>query len=343
MEGIAMSKDHFVVIGNGPAGNQAALTLREKAPNVRIRLISKDREASYRPRLLPDYIAGKIEQDALYTASISSYKDKGIKLRCGQRVVDLNIERKEIILDHKEVIPFTGVIVAVGGQPRIPERLRAFSDLMFTLKTIDDARGWIEKLASVESILMIGGDLTSFAVTRALLHLRKKVYFMLDEDAFWPLRSDDASLEEAGQRLRKKGVAVLGGRTLKSIARLSDDLIEVNANNQRIEVGMIGAFFGLIPNIPFLARSGLTIDRGILVDEYLNAGFEDVYATGDCAQVYHPKIRDYWVSIGHDNAVALGRIAATNLLGGKVPADVAPESIHEIQGIRVNTSWWMEY
>jgi nitrite reductase (NADH) large subunit len=343
MEGVAMSKDHFVVIGNGPAGNQAALTLREKAPDARITLISKDRDASYRPRLLPDYIAGKIEQNALYTASISSYKAKGIKLRSGQQVVDLKIDRKEIVLDHKEVIPYTGVIVAVGGQPRIPERLRAFGDLMFTLKTIDDAKDWIEKLARIESILMIGGDLTSFAVTKALLHLGKKVYFMLDEGAFWPLRSSDASLEEARGRLGDKGVEVLGGSTLKSIARLSDDLIEVQADDRRMEVGMIGAFFGLIPNISFLARSGLTIDRGILVDEYLNAGFKDVYATGDCAQVYHPEIRDYWVSIGHDNAVTLGRIAAANLLGEKVSADVTPESIHEIEGIRVNTSWWMEY
>ena len=106
---------------------------------------------------------------------------------------------------------------------------------------------------------------------------------------------------------------------------------------------MIGAFFGLAPNIQFLARSGLRVDRGILVDEYLNCGYEGVYATGDCAQIYHPEIHDYWVSIGHENAKFLGKAAALNLLGGTVEVEVAKESIFEVQGIKINTSWWTEF
>ena len=72
------------------------------------------------------------------------------------------------------------------------------------------------------------------------------------------------------------------------------------------------------------------------MDEYLNAGFEGIYATGDCAQVYHPELGDYWVSIGHDNAVNLGRLAAMNLVGGKIPAEVGKERLFDIQGIKVN-------
>jgi NADPH-dependent 2,4-dienoyl-CoA reductase/sulfur reductase-like enzyme len=79
------------------------------------------------------------------------------------------------------------------------------------------------------------------------------------------------------------------------------------------------------------------------VDEYLHTGYEGVCATGDCAQIFHRSIRDYWTSIGHDNAVSLGRTAALNLVGGKIKAAVAKESIFEVQGIKVNTSWWMEF
>jgi nitrite reductase (NADH) large subunit len=301
-----MPKAHFVIIGNGPAGNQASLTLREKAPEARITLISRSREACYRPRLL-------------------------------------HLERKELVLDHKEVLNFTGLIIAVGGKPWIPEPLLVFRDLLFTLKTVEDARVWIERLSQVESILILGGDLTSFAVTKALRQLDKKVYFMVDEDAFWPLRPNKELIDEASDRLCQRGVHVLKCRRLKRITPLSDHLFEVLADDQNIEAGMIGAFFGLIPDIRFLARSGLSMDRGILVDEYLNTGSEGIYATGDCAQIYHPEIQDYWISIGHENAMALGEIAALNLVGGKVQAEVAKESIYDVQGIRVNTSWWKEY
>jgi len=338
-----MSEEHFVVIGNGPAGNQAALTLREKAPEDRITLITESREPSYWRRLLPDFIAGKIEEEALYVSSFNSYKSMGIKLRSGQEVVGLDLEGRELILDHKEVLNFTGLIIAVGGKPRIPEPLDVFGDLMFTLKTIGDAKVWIEKLNHVESILMIGGDLTSLALTKALLQLHKEVFFMLDENAFWPLRPNNVLFDEVGQRLVEKGVQVLKCRKLMSVTQISDHLYQIQADDQKIEIGMIGAFFGLVPDIRFLARSGLTIDRGILVDEYLNAGFEGIYATGDCAQIYHPQIRDYWVSIGHDNAVALGRIAAMNLVGERKKAEIDQECIYEVQGINVNTSWWADF
>lgn len=183
--------------------------------------------------------------------------------------MDINLDRRELILDHKEVLPFTGLIIAVGGKPRIPKPLNVFSDLMFTLKTIEDARVWIEKLSRVESILMIGGDLTSFALTKTLLYLQKKIFFLLDEDAFWPLRSNESLLDEVSQKLAERDVEVLRCKRLKSLARLSHHHYRVQVDDQKLEVGMIGAFFGLVPDIRFLARSGLTIDRGVLVDKYL--------------------------------------------------------------------------
>jgi NAD(P)H-nitrite reductase large subunit len=338
-----MGQEHFVVIGNGPAGYEAAMTLKEKAPDAYVSVISRNRESCYRPHLLPDFIAGKIQEDALYVCPTGAYREKGVKLRTGQKVAGLNLLQKGVILDHKEIVRFTGLIVAAGGKPRIPETLLVFRDLLLTLKTLEDARVWIDKLSIADSVLIMGGDLTSFAVTKALLKLNKKVTFMLDEESFWPMRCDRTMLEEAGHRLSLRGVKVLLGRRLKSMVRLSNRACEIQLNGDRITVGLIGAFFGLVPDIRFLVRSGLRIDRGILVNEYLNAGYEGVYATGDCAQIYHPEIRDYWVSIGHDNAVNLGRTAALNLLGGKVKAEAAGESIFEVQGIKVNTSWWMEF
>ena len=338
-----MPEEHFVVIGNGPAGNQAAHTLGEEAPEARITLISRDHGSCYKPHLLPLFISRGMQEEALYACPIDSYKPKGIKLRTGQPVVSVNLDKREIILKHKEVITFTGLIIAVGGKPRIPEKLLVFQDLMLTLKTLEDAKVWVERLSRVDNVLIMGGDLTSLAVIRALLHLDKKVYFVLNEDAFWPLRGNQAMFDEVARKLAQRGVEVLTGRHLKSIARLSEYAYRVQIDDHDIQVGLIGAFFGLVPEIEFIVGSGLRIDRGILVDEYLNTGFEYVYATGDCAQIYHPEIRDYWVSIGHDNAVNLGRIAALNLLGGKVPAEVEKESIFDVQGIKANTSWWTEF
>jgi nitrite reductase (NADH) large subunit len=338
-----MREEHFVIIGNGPAGNQAAFTLREKLPDARITMMDKERLRCYKPNLLPEYIAGKVTEDKLYVSPLELYKSKGIKLRLGQKVVDVNLENKEITLDHKEIIRFSGLILAVGGKPRIPEPLLPCKDLMFTLKTIADARRWIQEMDKVDSVLIIGGDLTSFAVAKALLHLGKGVRFILDEEAFWPVRYNKEVYEQAAHQLTQKGVEVLACRKLKGVGRVSEQVLQVQVDDRKIESGMVGAFFGLLPDVKFLTQSGLQIERGVLADEYLNTGFEGVYAAGDCAEIYHPEIRDYWVSIGYDNAVNLGRIAALNLVGGKVQVDVEPESIFFVERIRANISWWMEF
>jgi len=165
----------------------------------------------------------------------------------------------------------------------------------------------------------------------------------LDEKALWPLRPDSSLLNEIRKRLEGKGVHLLQGAKLKNMFQTSEQSVRVQTEKESIEVGLVGAFFGLAPDIHFLTGSGLSVDRGILVDEYLNVGVEGVYAAGDCAQVYHPELKDYWVSIGHDNARALGRIAAVNLLGGRVQANAPMESIYEVQGVKVNNSWWMDY
>jgi NAD(P)H-nitrite reductase large subunit len=338
-----MAERHFVVIGNGPAGNQAAETLREHDPGARVTLMGKEYGGSYRPHLLPDYIAGKITEEALYTCSPSECEEKGIKLRHGQEVVDIDLVDRRVFLAHKEVLSFSGLILAVGGRPRIPEDLWAWRDVLLTLKTVADARVWIERLSKVDKVLLIGGDLTSLAVAKALLHLEKKVCLMLNESAFWPLRYNETLHEEVSGKLRDKGVEVVAGRRLRGLSKLSGERYEIRTDGHVLEVGLIGAFFGLVPDVRFLARTGLRIDRGVVVDEYLNTGFEGVYATGDCAQIYHPQIRDYWVSIGHRNAAALGRVAAANLLGGHEEATAPQESIFDVQGVKVNTSWWMEF
>jgi len=336
-----MKDQHFVVIGNGPAGNEAALTLREHAKDARVTLISRETGGCYRPHLLPRFISERFTEEDLHVFSPSSYKELGIKFRSGQEVIGLNLKSHEIFLDHREIIKYDGLIISLGAKPRIPEGLLVFSDLMLTLKTIDDAKIWSKRLENAESVLMIGGDLTSLSFTRQLIEMDKKIYFAINENAFWPMRFGTALHDEVSERLTQRGVTVLDYSRIKSMNTLPEGGIEMHTRKETISADIIGAFFGLIPDVSFLARSGLKLDRGILVDEYLNTGFDGVYATGDCAQIYHPEINDYWVSIGHDNAVALGKTAALNLIGEKIKAE--PEDIFNVQGVCVNSSWWMEF
>ncbi|MEJ2715574.1 MAG: FAD-dependent oxidoreductase [Deltaproteobacteria bacterium] len=275
-----MTEDHFVIIGNGPAANSAALTLRECAPDTRVTMISRELVRQYKPKLLPDFVAGKLSEEELYVRPLAFYKEHGIKLRLGQEVVDVDFAARRVTLAHKEVVGYSGLIIAVGGKPYIPAPLQVFEDFMMTLKTISDAHAWIERLSRTESVLMIGGDLTSLAFTRALLSLGKNVYFILDEDSFWPLRLTREIRDQVAQRLVSRGVNVVECRRLKRLARVSEKSVEVVTDTDRLKVGVVGAFFGLVPDVKFLAHTGIHVERGVLVDEHLKTRFDGVYAVG---------------------------------------------------------------
>lgn len=338
-----MQGNRYVIIGSGPAGHQAALSLRQGDPEARVTLIGKDPDGCYRPRLLPDLIAGNVAQEAVMICPHAFYREHGIKFRRGQRVVGLDVQGRRVLLEHQEVLAYDGLILAVGGRPHIPAPYRPLKDRMLTLKTLKDARLWRQRLEHADSVFLIGGDLTSFAVTRALCCLQKRVFFVLNEESFWPLRFDPGLQARASQALKEAGVEVLPVSRIQDLTLLSDGRSRVEAGEYRLEVDLVGAFFGLVPNIAFLRGSGLQTDRGVLVDEFLFTGVQGVYATGDCAQVYHPEIRDYWVSIGHENAVSLGMTAAHNLLGARERPTVERKSILHVQGVTVNTSWWVEF
>lgn len=338
-----MASEHYVIIGNGPAANQAAITIKERAHNIRLTMIGREQEGYYRPDLIPGFVAGKIKEEDLYVHPTSFYSEMGVKLRLGQEVVNVDFQNRLVRLDHKELIQFDGLIIATGGKPRIPEPLHSYKECLLTLKTIADAKKWKEVLAEIDTILIIGGDLTSLSFTNMLLSMGKRIRFVVDGDCFWPLRFTNSICEDVVSRLEKRGIKVLESTKVKSLTRLSETCVEVETETSTEKVGVVGAFFGIVPEVSFLAGSGLHIERGILVDEYLRTPFRGVYAAGDCAQVYHPKLHDYWVSIGFQNAKNLGEVAAQNLLGAQVKAEAAPESIFKVEGISVNTSWWTEF
>ncbi len=275
-----MAKEHTVIIGNGPAANQAAITLRKNSQNHRITLVGRELDPFYRPHKLPDFIAGRILESDLFVYPLDFYAENSIKLRLGQRVVGVDFKDRCVVLDHNEIIPFTGLVIVCGGRPKIPEPLQVFEDLMLTLKTLRDARLWIERLDKIDTVLLLGGDLVSLSVANALVSMGKRVLFILDEECFWPVRFTPEVCDAASEKLRAKGIQIIPGSRITRVSRNSDGMVEVQTDLHTVRAGIFGAFFGFVPDVRFLTRTGLDIERGILVDEHLENPFRRCVRSG---------------------------------------------------------------
>lgn len=339
-----MTDNHYVIIGNGITANCAAETIRKGDAKSRLTLISDEFFPFYHRHLLIDYLVGKKSEEELIVRPPSYYKENNIRLRLGQKVIKTDLAAKVLYLQHMEKIHYTRLLLAIGGKPRVPEIYFSFQEHFTTLKTLADARRLKARLPRIKSVLIVGGDLISVKVARALRSRDIAVTFLVDQSSFWPLDLTEERQQNFIDSLTAQGVDVIANDQVSAVSPAAKNAYEVRtAQGRTLQVDMVGAFFGLVPDISFLLGSGLDLERGIIVDEHLKTNIDDVYAAGDCAQVYNPQIRNYWISIGCPNAERLGKIAGHNMLGAAHSIDQPLKSILHIEGITVATSWWKEF
>jgi 3-phenylpropionate/trans-cinnamate dioxygenase ferredoxin reductase component len=335
--------EHYVIIGNGATGNNAAAALRQGDKNGRITLISNECFPFYYRHKLCDFMVGNLKEEDLVVKSAASYKEKKIRLRLGQEVAKIDFHSKTVFLKHMEKIHFSKLLLATGGKPRVPETYYSCQHHFTFLKTLADAKRLKRLLPKIQRVLIIGGDLISIKVAKALQKLGKEILFMTDQNSFWPLTLNTTQQAEFRDTLATMGIQVITDDTLKSVVKEDEHTFAITTKQGKLlQTELIGSFFGQVPDVDVLLGSGLNLERGIIVNEFLETNIADVYAAGDCAQVYNPGIKNYWVSIGWHNAKRLGTLAGENMLANHGSTDLPKKDLFSFEGIKVSTNWWKE-
>lgn len=335
-----MSLDHYVIIGNGPAGNHAAFKLRDYDKNARITIISDECLAFYSKPKLTGYVADKISESELFIPVEPSYEDRYIRVRLGQTVERIDIDNKVLFLDHLETIYYTKLIIAVGSRARVLPLMQDYAEHLKLVGSYTDVKEYKNQINAAKDFFIFGGDLVGFRFIRQLRAMNKNVTVLIYPHAFWPYNLTDEMLESIKNSLEKQQVKVV----------VKDDIAGIEKNNQKYQIrttqggeytaDMVFSCNGLTPNIDFIKGSGIDYDQGILVDEYLKTNVDDIYACGSCAQIYNPGIKNYSVSIGWPNAVTQGELVAANLVGEHKGVESAGRKYFDIEGVKIKTTWW---
>ena len=122
------------------------------------------------------------------------------------------------------------------------------------------------------------------------------------------------------QMLQEKGIRIVTGAALQEIcAAGTGDASALCASGIRTSIGsfdsdLVVLAIGIRPATAFLADSGLEMNRGtIIVDKYQHTNLPDIYAAGDCAQVFNRITgKPQWSAMG-STANITGRLLAQNL------------------------------
>jgi NADPH-dependent 2,4-dienoyl-CoA reductase/sulfur reductase-like enzyme len=310
-----------LIIGGGAAGLAAADMLRREAYEGPITIISADSDAPVdRPNLSKDFLAGQAQDEWIPLWPADLYAERRVELALGSRAKSIDAQSRVVHLEDGSRRKYGALLIATGADPvRLPIP-GADTARVFYLRSFSDSRAIAERAQSAKRALVIGASFIGLEVAASLRTRGVAVDVVAPEKR--PLeRVMGAEIGKLVQAIHEEhGVTFHLGETVKSI----DGQTVMLSGGKSLAADFVVVGAGVRPSIAIAERSGLAVDRGISVNEFLETSAAGVYAAGDAARWPDPhtgeKIRvEHWVV-----AERMGQTAARNILGARERFDAVP-------------------
>jgi apoptosis-inducing factor 3 len=311
--GSAALPARIVIVGGGAAGFAAAERLRHEAYDGDITIVSsEDAPPVDRPVLSKGYLAGQATDEWLPLQPASFYSDNRITLKLGSHATCIDVERRELMLEDGTRLPYDRLLLATGAEPVRLDIPGAGLPHVFTLRSLGDCRAIIERAKTAKRAVVLGASFIGLEVAASLRQRGLGVHVVAPDR-----RPMERVLgPEMGDFVRtlheQHGVIFhLGERP----AAIDAKRVTLKGGGGSIDADLVVAGIGVRPRTKLAERAGIAIDRGVLVDQYLETSVPGIFAAGDIARWPDPhtgnRIRvEHWVV-----AERQGQTAALNMLG----------------------------
>lgn len=302
----------IVIVGGGASGFAAAEMLRRRGFGGDITMLSSDNDPPCdRPNLSKDYLAGTAEEAWIPLRSPEFYSDNKIDLQLRTMVQRIDVGTRRVIADDGRAVPFDRLLLATGAEPvRLPLP-GAERDHVFVLRSLADSRAIIEHARHSKAAVVLGAGFIGLEVAAALRSRGLAVHVVAPDAR--PLET--VLGPELGDFIRSlhegHGVDFHLGTTA---ARIDDKTVTLS-DGQVLDADLVVVGVGVRPRLSLAAEAGIAVDKGILVNEFLETSAASVFAAGDVAQWHDPYTTEtrrveHWVV-----AERQGQVAAENMLG----------------------------
>ena len=314
--------DSVVVVGAGAAGECAAETLRRDGYDGRLTLYDTDRDAPYdRPNLSKDYLAGTASEDWIPLHASEFYRDLGIDIVHGRRVVSVEPKARRVLLDDGQAQTYGALLLATGASPvRLAPEMERGRPVVQYLRSFADSRAIVAAAGQAKRAVILGASFIGLEVA-ASLRARKLEVHVVSPDVRPLERVMGAELGDFVRQLHEQhGVTF----HLRETARHVADGVVTLQGGERLQADLLVAGIGVRPNVELAEAAGLQLDRGVVVDERLQTSAPGVFAAGDIARWPDPhsgeRIRvEHWVV-----AQRQGQAAARSMIGEGERFDAVP-------------------
>ncbi len=304
--------ESIVIVGGGAAGHSAAETLRREGYTGPVTMLSSDANLPCdRPNLSKNFLAGTAPAEWLSVRSADFYKEQNIDVRLNTKVVSVDAAQHTLQLADGSSLAWGALLLATGGEPVHLPIPGADLPHVHYLRSQADGEALAQAAAGAKRAVVIGASFIGLEVTASLRARKIDVQVIGRETVLM----EKVLGPKVGQHLKslheQQGVVFHLGTT---VTRIDANTVTLD-NGKTLAADLVVIGIGVHPAVQLAEQAGLAVDRGVLVNAYLQTSDTNIYAAGDIARwpdaLTGEHIRvEHWVVAGRQ-----GQTAARNLLG----------------------------
>ena len=309
----------YVLVGSGVAAVAAAETIRRLDARGRIYIIGEEKDGYYSRPGLAYYLTGEIPERMLFPMRPEDFRRMDIHL-VHDRVEGIDPQAQRVRMTRRGWLPYDRLLLAVGAEAVRPDLPGVELEGVVYLDNLDRTRALLRLARRAKEAVVIGGGITALELAEGLRARGLKVHYLLRGDRYWRRVLDEVESRIVEQRLQHMGIRIHYRTEIEEILGKKGRVVGVRTKDGRVlRCQMVGIAVGIAPRIALAREAGIATDRGILVNEYMETSVPHIYAAGDVAQVFDPRVGRHVLDSLWPLARRQGIAAGYNMAGKRVP------------------------
>jgi len=314
-----------IIVGAGHAAAQLAPALRQEGWPGRILVIGEEEFIPYhRPPLSKAFLAGAKTLEEIYMRPARIYEKDGIEFLLKTRVASIDRGNRRLLLANGTSLAYDQLALVTGSRARRLDLPGIELAGIHYLRTCQDAARIKASVQRGNRAVIIGGGYIGLE-TAAVLKTSDMDVTVIEMQERVLARVTAPEMSEFFTRVHtEEGVRIVCNAGVAGFAGNGRVERVIGADGQAYAADLVIIGAGILPNIELAAAAGLTVNNGIVVDEYCRTSDADIVAAGDCTLHYN-KFYDRWLRLESvQNAADQSRTAAATLCGKHIPYDTLP-------------------
>ncbi|MFW6351686.1 MAG: NAD(P)/FAD-dependent oxidoreductase [Bacteroidota bacterium] len=327
-----MKSYKYVILGGGTTAGYAAKEFVEQGvPSGELCIISAESILPMnRPPLSKDYLKDDDNDDWLLINKKDFYQLRGVDVLLETCAMAVDFGDRKIKLDNDEIIKYEKLLIATGSALRTLSVKGSNLDNVYYLRNVKHSDRIREAAKNAERAIVLGGGYIGTETASGLVQLGAKVTMIVPENRLLPMfaTADIASFFQ--QKFRQEGIEIIFNDEV--IALHGDGKVEEVElkSKKRLKADMVVAGIGVEPEVKLFEGTRLSINTGIVVNEYCETNIPAVYAAGDVV-IFPDIIFDKINHVEHwQNAFDQGKHAAKVMTGHQEPYIFEPYFFSDI-------------